>query len=195
MTFPAVAVGHSNSVSQLQDLKTGVLCLTPDNLNAPWILFEAGALSKALDDSLVCPYLFGIETAEVQWPLAQFQLEKAEEDGTRRLMTTINNAAGDAKLSEARFNQAFDMWWPKLRDQLRGIKPSKASVPKRDDRELLEEILGTVRAIRRNTQYDSAFEQLYSLSPVLKQLRGGTRQEAVDLQAPRFSGFADNESS
>ena len=63
--------------SQLQDLKTGILCLTPDNVAAPWILFEAGSLSKALDDSLVCPYLFGLEPTAVEWPLAQFQLERS----------------------------------------------------------------------------------------------------------------------
>src|SRR5262249_18500658 len=34
----------------------GVLCLTPENLAAPWILFEAGALGKTGGESRVVPY-------------------------------------------------------------------------------------------------------------------------------------------
>jgi hypothetical protein len=33
----------------LEGIKIGVICLAPENLTAPWILYEAGALSKTLD--------------------------------------------------------------------------------------------------------------------------------------------------
>ena len=32
--------------TELQDSKFGIVCLTSENVNAPWIHFEAGALSK-----------------------------------------------------------------------------------------------------------------------------------------------------
>lgn len=35
---------------ELNDSKFGIICLTSDNYDAPWILFEAGALSKTIDD-------------------------------------------------------------------------------------------------------------------------------------------------
>src|SRR3954469_20494730 len=38
----------SELASQLERTDFGVICLTPDNLQAPWILFEAGALAKAV---------------------------------------------------------------------------------------------------------------------------------------------------
>ncbi len=42
----------------LEGMKVGIICLTPENLTAEWILFEAGALSKTLDaKTRVCTYL------------------------------------------------------------------------------------------------------------------------------------------
>ena len=54
----------------------GIICLTRDNQHSPWILFEAGALSKNLDESKVCPILFDFDTAELKGPLASFQATK-----------------------------------------------------------------------------------------------------------------------
>jgi hypothetical protein len=34
----------------LDGMKVGIVCLTPENLTAPWILYESGALSKSIDD-------------------------------------------------------------------------------------------------------------------------------------------------
>ena len=34
----------------LEGMKVGIICLTLENLSAKWILYEAGALSKTLDD-------------------------------------------------------------------------------------------------------------------------------------------------
>jgi TIR domain-containing protein len=48
----AVEVG-----TKLNDSNFGIICLTPENLNASWLLFEAGAISKSFDEGAVCPYL------------------------------------------------------------------------------------------------------------------------------------------
>ena len=32
---------------ELEQSNFGIICLTPENIKAPWILFETGALSKA----------------------------------------------------------------------------------------------------------------------------------------------------
>src|SRR5579863_4546010 len=59
--------------SRLEKARFGIICLTPGNLHSDWILFEAGALSKTLQNSRVCPLLFGLQPADVKGPLAQFQ--------------------------------------------------------------------------------------------------------------------------
>ena len=69
---------------ELQQTQLGIICLTIENLSAPWLLFEAGALSKIIDKTRVCPYLMGLEPTEVTGPLAQFQAVKAEKDGTKK---------------------------------------------------------------------------------------------------------------
>jgi hypothetical protein len=47
--------------SRLEAAKAGIICLTQNNLHSDWILFEAGALSKTLQNTYVCPFLIGLE--------------------------------------------------------------------------------------------------------------------------------------
>ena len=47
--------------------------MTRENVNAPWVNFEARALSKMIDKSNVTPFLFDLKRSEVQGPLLQFQ--------------------------------------------------------------------------------------------------------------------------
>src|ERR1700693_4685559 len=53
--------------------KAGIICLTPNNLNAPWILFEAGGIAKTVDKTLACTLLVGLEPSDVSKPLGEFQ--------------------------------------------------------------------------------------------------------------------------
>jgi hypothetical protein len=67
--------------AELAESSYGVLVVTRDNIAAPWVNFEAGALSKALEKSRVSPFLFGVKRSDVHGPLLQFQstiLEKED---------------------------------------------------------------------------------------------------------------------
>src|SRR6267142_2388272 len=72
-----IAAGSRNATEisdSLLKAKVGIVCLTPSNLVAPWLLFEAGAISKAVGNkNFVCPYLFGLKITAIQKPLADFQ--------------------------------------------------------------------------------------------------------------------------
>ena len=57
----------------LQETHYGILCMTPENLTAPWILFEAGALSKNVEYGRVCAYLLDVSLVDLPRPLGQFQ--------------------------------------------------------------------------------------------------------------------------
>lgn len=132
---------------QLQQTQLGIICLTAENLSAPWILFEAGALSKIIDKSRVCPYLLGFEPTEVIGPLSQFQAVKAEKDGTKKLLQTINRAQGELALPEDRLNTSFSLFWPSLEKILLDIadSPQETLEPKRSLEDMIEEILSIVR--------------------------------------------------
>lgn len=129
--------------AQLDAANIGIICLTPENLEAPWILFESGALSKILSRSLVCTYLFQLRPPDVKGPLAQFQAAVADEKETRSLLFSMNRALGSSSLPDARLERMFNNWWPELSSTLDSIsRRQKEPVSKpRSDRDLLEEIL------------------------------------------------------
>jgi hypothetical protein len=131
---------------QLQQTRLGIICLTAENLSAQWLLFEAGALSNIIDKARVCPYLLGLEPTEIVGPLAQFQAVKAEMDGTRKLLQTINRTQ-ELPLPENRLNNIFDVFWPSLEKILSNIpiSPQGTPEPKRSVEDMVEEILRLVR--------------------------------------------------
>ncbi|MFZ5820281.1 MAG: TIR domain-containing protein [Chloroflexota bacterium] len=106
---------------ELEKTRVGILCVTPENLNAPWLLFEAGALSKTIENTYVCPYLFGMEKNNLVGPLAQFQATNADEEDTKKMLQTINKAT-EIPLSEKHFDDTFKRWWPELESKLKLIQ-------------------------------------------------------------------------
>src|SRR5436853_3724101 len=92
--------------AQLQETKIGIICLTPENLQEPWINFEAGALSK-LSTSHACTYLFDLSPGQVSEPLGQFQATKAEREDTKQLLQTINKILGETGLSDKQLEASF----------------------------------------------------------------------------------------
>ena len=134
----------SEIAQNLSNANVGIICLTRENLSRPWILFEAGALSKNIDESKVCSLLFGIEPSDLVGPLSTFQTTQFAKSDFKKMMSTINGSGGDQALSSDTFNDVFDMWWPNLEAKVSQImqKESKSeSSELRSERELLEEIL------------------------------------------------------
>lgn len=155
----AGSVWGSELSGQLEETNFGIIALTQENLGAPWINFEAGALSKKVGKAAVCPYLIDIaESTEVVGPLDQFQSKKATKDGTQALLKEVNRHVGDSKLSEQILASTFERWWPDLETAINNLPPVAPIKPTRTDRDLLEEILERVRSLGRQT---SARQQTY----------------------------------
>ena len=93
---------------ELQTSNIGIICLTRDNTEKPWILFEAGALSKSLEKSHVCTLLFDIDPADVKGPLTSFQATRFNKGDFKRLFTTINSAAGESRLDQPVLDNVFE---------------------------------------------------------------------------------------
>lgn len=137
----------SEIAKELEASKVGILCLTSDNITAPWIMFEAGALSKQIDQSKVCPILFGIDPSEIQGPLVQFQAAKFSKDEIYKVLKTINSELVDGKLDSETLSRVFEMWWPQLNEEVEKIMTEikEQKKDKRPDRDILEEILSLQR--------------------------------------------------
>lgn len=139
----------SDIASELEESVVGIICLTPENLEAPWILFESGAISRTINKTFVCPFLFQVQPSDISGPLVQFQFTKAIEDDTKKLLFTINKALGEKTLPEQTINDAFQKWWPDLEIKLQNIPDIQGKRKERSSKEILEEILDLVRGQSR----------------------------------------------
>jgi uncharacterized protein YjiS (DUF1127 family) len=142
----------------LDTIEVGISCLTPENLTAPWLLFEGGALSKRIGDkSRLCTYLIGgLKNSDVPQPLGMFQhtvaTDKAE---TRKLLESVNLAINPSE--PVKLERVFEKMWPDLEDAVKNLPAAeKKVVPERPERDMIAEILDTVRTLnskvpRRNS--------------------------------------------
>jgi hypothetical protein len=129
---------------KLADSHIGLICLTKENYEKPWILFEAGALAKDLDKSKVCSILFDLDTTDFTGPLTNFQTTQFEKNDFKKMMWSINQSGDQWSLDRDTFESVFQMWWPKLQASVEKIlsKPrSETLSAPRSDRDLLEEVL------------------------------------------------------
>jgi hypothetical protein len=62
----------SKIIDKLKECSCGVICITRENLLAPWIHFEAGGLIAGLGKNRVVTLLLDVGFGEVQAPLNQF---------------------------------------------------------------------------------------------------------------------------
>lgn len=156
---------------ELENCDVGIICLTKDNIERPWILFEAGALSKKLSKSNVCTLLFNLEPTDISGPLASFRSTKFDKIDFKKLISTINNTNQDHKLEQTVFDEVYEMWWPKIEQNIKAILESEnkvAKAKKRSDRDLIEEILELSRAnaernLRRTNSGRNALSHLVEL--------------------------------
>lgn len=141
---------------ELEDSAFGIICVTKGNIHAPWLTFEAGALSKKLEKSFVSPFLFDIKRAEIDGPILQFQSTIFEKEDIKKLLKTINKACADDKLTDERFEKSFEVWYPNLEKELTALKKMtkdaetiKEEVPDSFNQQMLEEILELSRINQR----------------------------------------------
>lgn len=110
--------------TELEASNFGILCLTPENITAPWLLYEAGALAKLVAESRVVPYL--LFNPNVIGPLSQFQGVNADNEGTLKLVNGINQLS-DNPLPNDRIARIFERAWPDLEREIETIgKPSSS---------------------------------------------------------------------
>lgn len=90
----------------------GIICITPENQSAPWLLFESGALSKVMAHNKIFPLLIGMDHEDFVLPLNQFQATLFTKTDFYELINTINNGLGENKKNDLILSADFKLHWP-----------------------------------------------------------------------------------
>lgn len=144
------AIWFSEINDKLKDVSVGVVCLTQENKNKPWILFETGALAKGLTTNRVCTFLIDLKPEDLQDPLGQFNHTTPDRSSVWALARTINDCLDDKALDERILEQVFETYWPQFEEKfnsaLKDNQPDEI-VPPRSEQDILSEILNNTRSL------------------------------------------------
>lgn len=102
---------------RLERSNVGVLCVTPENRYSAWLSFEAGAISKSLNESSVCPLLFDLKRDELDGPLAQFQAVEFSAEGVTSLVKQLNELQQSPVRTDF-VERQLSVWWTELQKQV-----------------------------------------------------------------------------
>lgn len=201
---------------ELENSTFGILCVTKENFEAPWLSFEAGALSKTMDKAFVSPFLFDIKRSDVQGPILQFQSTIFEKNDIKKLVKTLNKACGDSGITEIQLDKTFDVWYPTLEKELTNIKEkiieekpqAEVNVRETHSSEILEEILELSRdnqKLLRNPDtklYDDLDDMKKSISQIVMRnadmydkKRMSRKYSSIMIDEIMHTGFSKNKKS
>lgn len=180
----------------LNSTNVGLICVTPENQHNPWLLFEAGALSKTLEQTCVCPLVFEMTPGQLTGPLTQFQANSIDRYGIGKVLSTINNGLGERRLNPQQLGEILDVWWPKLHDLLIAIQPASSPTALRTTDDQLEEILMLAREQlrRENIRLEASKERDEKLDSMLGFMdKVGATMSIFQTQAQRMhSAMSDS---
>lgn len=118
---------------QLDKTRVTVVCITPENVQSPWIYYESGYIAAKLGDAAVCPYLLGVEGKLVGGtPLGLYQWTEADnKKETLKLVLSLHdllNTKHDPTILEGNFNSKWPQLKRKLEKVAEGFQEVKAEV-------------------------------------------------------------------
>ena len=147
------------------------------------------------EDAHVCTFLLDVKPSDVEPPLGQFQATNHEKDDVQKLLETIYQKVieADEKVpSNEVLTQTFEQFWPQLHEKLDQVSPAAAgpASPKRNQDEVLDEILTTVRRLEREGALQLwpqlASDDVFGLRALTQQKRAGAlRALGGSLLKPR----------
>lgn len=184
---------NTDIAQELKESSFGLICVTKENLAAPWLNFEAGALSKTIDNTYVAPILLDLKPSDLKGsPISQFQATSFSKDDMKRLIETLNVAAGNC-LAPARLDKAFELCYPDLEKDIAELRKisvtddeeAKAEANQHIDTSILEELLETARNTQRllgNTDtklYSNIDEVQKKVDSIVEKIE---RQQEMDMR-------------
>jgi TIR domain len=116
-------------IRALDDARFAIVCVTRQNLSAPWLMFEAGVIASRLASRdqppspmgapprhpvPLVPLLCGCAPEDLPDALKKFQHAQCEKDELRRLFMEINGQLGATAIAADLFAPLFAGVWPPL---------------------------------------------------------------------------------
>ena len=136
--------------TELDASNFGILCLTPSNVQSPWMHFEAGAISKTVTDykARVVPLLYHLTPTDVRPPLSRFMSKPLNRRGILDTLASVNQLLPDnQRLKDADLSELFEIvWTTNLEERLETVPVGKDAQPRKPE-DILEEVLGLVRSL------------------------------------------------
>jgi len=179
---------------RLESSQFGIICLTPENTTAPWVLFEAGALSKNVEQGHVVPFLLGLEPVDLTGPLAEFQGKKPTRDHLFDVVKDMNTALGEGRAVPPEIlEEAFEQHWPGLEQAVRTavqqLQDQGVRRTERTSEEILEEVVEATRGQRETLRL--VLDALAQSATQLKSLSTFVQSTSTRyIPAQRISGEA-----
>jgi hypothetical protein len=177
---------------RLEKAKFGIACLTPGNKRSEWIHFEAGALTKEVKEAALYTFLLDLKPTDVEPPLATFQHTVGADQHDVLAMVKAINGRLEEPVSEANLDKLFTALWPSLEAKLKALPEEDSSTAgERKDRDLLEEILTTVRNLSKPTATvrSSAEQRRSIITRLVAEAIGEGWPGSVEVFRRRDGGF------
>lgn len=173
----------------LEKCNYGVCFINAENARAPWIQFEAGALSKIVDDSQVMVLLLDQNSISSLYgtPLAEFQHKLFNKDDVKSIFNEIIKKYGlnDAKES---FLKRFDSEWDVFNDKAKEALKEKIvkenvteniQYAEREDLDTIKKMLLNVQNLLK-TEYSQTIKD--SISQLKKIVKSMSPEDLKDMK-------------
>lgn len=122
-----IALG-SHWLQQVEQVYSGadvaLVCITRDNIEKPWLLYEIGALSA--NNVRIIPFLLDIRPSDLSGPIALYQAVSADKIGVWKLIQFLHSLLDNATGSTEK-NHVFENIWPAFLASLEAIRETPST--------------------------------------------------------------------
>ncbi|WP_371805347.1 hypothetical protein [Candidatus Lokiarchaeum ossiferum] len=140
----------------LEESYVGIVCLTKDNQNKPWINFEAGALLQGTDSSRIMTFLIDLTSDEVIKPLSIFQSTSFTEEEILSMILSINKKS-EMVVQESVISTGFSSTWKLFKKKIEKIISEYKEVGFEDTEKEIPDERKTEELIRVDNQKELLF--------------------------------------
>lgn len=175
---------------ELESTNVGIICVTPNNMQEPWLHFEAGALSKSIADAAIHPLCLAVGKSQLPSTLSQFQATEFDKQDILDLVLTINGA-NEAAEKEKDVRARFDRGWTALENAVAKelFAASKAELERND---MGKSAPAVPRLAASPETFSDDEQKLIKLLAEHGRLSMAELQQQLKVSPTRFEHYVDN---